>query len=184
MTPWPSRYAGIGVAMGSGSPATPGAPHVVLDGRFWHLPEIAARGWRVIADIERAASLFLVKNIYWLVVPVNAAVTRPRIRLAVAPVLALDPGRRRYVRGFLRRVLRFAFPAGPLSGTAADASSRAIRALDPRPGSAGPRHRDADRVGYLAVDTAGPGPSAGRLEASSGHHDGRRVGNDRARPGA
>ena len=52
-------------------------------------------------------------------------------------ILVLDPGRRRYVRGFLRRVLRFAIPAGPLSGTAADAGHQAIPVPDPWPGSAG-----------------------------------------------
>lgn len=70
------KDADVGVAMGSGSPATRAvAQLVLLGGRFSHLPEVVAEGRRVTANIERAASLLLVKNTYSLVLAIIAAAT-------------------------------------------------------------------------------------------------------------
>ena len=76
------KDADIGVAMGNGSAATrPVAQLVLLDGRFAHLPEVVGEGRRVIANIERAASLFLVKNVYSLVLAlITVAFARAPIR--------------------------------------------------------------------------------------------------------
>ena len=119
------KDADIGVAMGNGSPATRAvAQLVLLDGRFSHLPDVVAEGRRVIANIERASNLFLVKNIYSLLLALITAVTVVAYPLAPIQltlistltigvpgfVLALGPNQRRYVPGFLRRVLRFADP--------------------------------------------------------------------------
>ncbi|HEV7211111.1 MAG TPA: HAD-IC family P-type ATPase, partial [Blastococcus sp.] len=55
------KDADIGIAMGNGSPATRAvAQLVLLDGKFAHLPDAVAEGRRVIANIERAANLFLI----------------------------------------------------------------------------------------------------------------------------
>ncbi|MEP6981638.1 MAG: HAD-IC family P-type ATPase, partial [Nakamurella sp.] len=71
------KDADIGVAMGNATPATRAvAQLVLLDGRFAHLPDVVGEGRRVIANIERAANLFLVKNIYALVLAVIVAFTR------------------------------------------------------------------------------------------------------------
>ncbi|NUT92376.1 MAG: hypothetical protein HOY78_10130, partial [Saccharothrix sp.] len=49
-------------------------------------------------------------------------------------VLALAPNRRRYVPGFLRRVLRLAIPTGAVIGLAAYAGDLTIRGLEPGAG--------------------------------------------------
>jgi cation-transporting P-type ATPase E len=138
------KDADIGVAMGNGSPATRAvAQLVLLDGRFAHLPDVVAEGRRVIANIERAANLFLVKNIYSLLLAIVTAVTLTAYPLAPIQLtlissvtigipgffLALGPNRRRYVPGFLRRVLRFAIPTGAVIGTSAYVGYRITRWL-------------------------------------------------------
>jgi cation-transporting ATPase E len=139
------KDADIGVAMGNGSPATRAvAQLVLLDGRFAHLPDVVAEGRRVIANIERAANLFLVKNIYSLVLAIVTAVTLAAYPFAPIQLtlisnltigipgffLALGPNRRRYVPGFLRRVLRFAVPTGVVIGASAYVGYRLVRWLD------------------------------------------------------
>jgi cation-transporting ATPase E len=139
------KDADIGVAMGNGSPATRAvAQLVLLDGRFAHLPDVVAEGRRVIANIERASNLFLVKNVYSLVLALITAVTLAAYPLAPIQltlisavtigvpgfVLALGPNRRRYVPGFLGRVLRFSIPTGIVTGVAAYLGYRATRMIE------------------------------------------------------
>ncbi|MFJ6671668.1 HAD-IC family P-type ATPase [Actinosynnema sp. NPDC091369] len=143
------KDADIGVAMGNGAAATRAvAQLVLLDSRFAHLPDVVAEGRRVIANIERAANLFLVKNVYSLVLALVVLVSG--IAYPLAPiqltmisaltigipgfVLALGPNRRRYVPGFLGRVLRLAVPTGVVIGLAAFGGDLAIRSLDPAGG--------------------------------------------------
>jgi cation-transporting P-type ATPase E len=148
------KDADIGVAMGNGSPATRAvAQLVLLDGRFAHLPDVVAEGRRVIANIERAANLFLVKNIYSLVLAIITAVTLAAYPFAPIQLtlisnltigipaffLALGPNRRRYVPGFLGRVLRFAVPTGTVIATAAYVGYRLARLLDSSGGVTGGR---------------------------------------------
>jgi cation-transporting P-type ATPase E len=143
------KDADIGVAMGNGAAATRAvAQLVLLDGKFAHLPDVVAEGRRVIANIERAANLFLVKNVYSLlialvVIATAAAYPLAPIQLSLISaltigipgfVLALAPNRRRYVPGFLRRVLRLAIPVGVLIGAAAYAGDRTVRWLEPSGG--------------------------------------------------
>lgn len=125
------KDADIGVAMGNGAQATKAvAQLVLLDGRFSHLPSVLAEGRRVIGNVERVANLFLAKNVMSLVAIISAAVFAlpfpflPRHLTLVSSVtigmpaffLALGPNTRRYLPGFLRRVLRFAIPAGTIAG--------------------------------------------------------------------
>ena len=59
------KDADIGVAMGSGSPATRAVAQIVLlDNSFATLPYVVAEGRRVIGNIERVANLFLTKTVY------------------------------------------------------------------------------------------------------------------------
>jgi cation-transporting ATPase E len=140
------KDADIGVAMGNGSPATRAvAQLVLLDGRFSHLPTVVAEGRRVIANIERAANLFVIKNVYSLVLAIISAVTLSAYPLAPIQLtlistftigvpaffLALGPNTRRYIPGFLKRVLVFAVPAGLVIGLAAYVGYGATKALDP-----------------------------------------------------
>ncbi len=148
------KDADIGVAMGNGAAATRAVAQVVLlDGRFSHLPDVVAEGRRVIANIERAASLFLVKNMYSLILALVTIVTVAAYPLAPiqlslisnltigvpAFVLALAPNTRRYVPGFLRRVLRFSIPVGLIIGAATYTGYVLIRATDSSAGVSGGR---------------------------------------------
>ena len=136
------KDAEIGVAMGNGSAATRAvAQLVLLDGKFSHLPDVVAEGRRVIANIERAASLFLVKNVYSLVLALITVVTAAAYPLAPIQLtlisnvtigvpaffLALGPNTRRYVPGFLNRVLRFAVPTGTVIAIAGEVGYVLIR---------------------------------------------------------
>jgi cation-transporting ATPase E len=148
------KDAQIGVAMGNGSAATRAvAQLVLLDGRFAHLPDVVAEGRRVIANIERAASLFLVKNVYSLALALIIIVTAAAYPLAPIQLslisnltigvpaffLALGPNKRRYIPGFLGRVLRFSVPVGVVIGVAAFVGYTVIRAMDSTAGVDGGR---------------------------------------------
>jgi cation-transporting P-type ATPase E len=148
------KDADIGVAMANGSPATRAVAQIVLlDGRFAHLPEVVAEGRRVIANIERAARLFVVKNIYSLVMAVISGITLAAYPLEPIQLslitdatigipgffLALGPNRRRYVPGFLRRVLAFSVPTGVVVGACTYAGYWFVRHTDAAGGIAGAR---------------------------------------------
>ncbi len=121
------KLADIGVAMGTGAPATKAvAELVLLDDRFATLPGVVAEGRRVTANIERVANLFITKTVWATLLAVAAGAALmpypflPRHLTIVdtlaigvpAFFLALAPNRRRYLPGFVGRVLRFAVPAG------------------------------------------------------------------------
>jgi len=127
------KDADIGVAMGSGAAATRAvAQLVLLDGKFATMPGVVAEGRRVIANIERSANLFVTKTVYAVLLAVAVVLTGirypflPRHLTIVSTftigipgfVLALAPNTRRYVPGFLDRVLRFCIPAGVVAGLA------------------------------------------------------------------
>jgi cation-transporting ATPase E len=127
------KDADIGVAMGSGAAATRAvAQLVLLDGKFSTMPGVVAEGRRVIANIERSANLFVTKTVYAVVLAVVVVATGwlypflPRHLTIVSAFtigipgffLALAPNPRRYVPGFLQRVVRFCVPAGIVAGTA------------------------------------------------------------------
>ena len=158
------KDADIGVAMGSGSAATRAVAQIVLlDGRFAHLPQVVAEGRRVTANIERAANLFLVKNVYSLLLALVSGATLSAYPLAPIQltlistltigvpgfVLALAPNTRRYQRGFLRRIVRFAVPVGLTVGATAYLAYRLARYLDPSGGVTGAR--TTATVAVLAV---------------------------------
>jgi cation-transporting P-type ATPase E len=121
------KLADIGVAMGTGAPATKAvAELVLLDDRFATLPGVVAEGRRVTANIERVANLFVTKTVWATLLAVAAGAALmpypflPRHLTIIDTLaigvpgffLALAPNRRRYVPGFVGRVLRFAGPAG------------------------------------------------------------------------
>ncbi|MDR0955593.1 MAG: HAD-IC family P-type ATPase [Candidatus Nomurabacteria bacterium] len=121
------KDADIGIAMNSGAPATKAVAEIVLlDNKFSHLPNVLAEGRRVIANIERVANLFVIKNVYSLVLslcvtvagmaypyqPIQMTVISFLTIGAPAFCLALAPNDRIYRPGFLKRVLSFAVPVG------------------------------------------------------------------------
>lgn len=121
------KDADIGVAMGSGAAATRAvAQLVLLDSSFATLPGVVAEGRRVIANIERVSNLFLTKTTYAALLAIVTVFIGwpypflPRHLTIVSALtigipaffLAFAPSTQRYVPGFVRRVLRFAIPAG------------------------------------------------------------------------
>lgn len=127
------KDADIGVAMGSGTAATRAvAQLVLLDSEFSVLPNVVAEGRRVIANVERVANLFLVKNVTSMVLALAVAVAGwpfpflPRHLTLVSTLvigvpgffLALGPSSERFRPGFVRRVMTFAVPAGVLASAA------------------------------------------------------------------
>jgi cation-transporting P-type ATPase E len=127
------KLADIGVAMGSGAPATKAvAELVLLDNRFSTLPGVVAEGRRVTANIERVANLFITKTVWATLLAIAAGAALlpypflPRHLTIVDTLaigipsffLALAPNRRRYVPGFVGRVLRFTIPAGSIVAAA------------------------------------------------------------------
>lgn len=121
------KLADIGIAMGSGAPATRAvAQLVLLDGRFGTLPEVVAEGRRVTANIERVANIFIAKTAWTTMLAIAVSILLwpypflPRhltiidtLTIGIPTLfLSLAPNLRRYVPGFVDRVLRFAIPAG------------------------------------------------------------------------
>ncbi|MDQ6910537.1 MAG: HAD-IC family P-type ATPase [Actinomycetota bacterium] len=134
------KDADIGIAMGSGTDAAKGVANLVLiDDNFDALPGVVAEGRRVIANVERVANLFVTKTVYAMLLDISVGVAHlpfpflPRHLTIVSSLtigipaffLALAPNARRYKPGFVRRVLRFAVPAG-LAAAAATFAAYAI----------------------------------------------------------
>jgi cation-transporting ATPase E len=142
------KDADIGVAMGNGAPATRAVAQIVLlDGRFSQLPRVVAAGRQVIANIERVASLFLIKNVYSAALAVTVAIVAvpypflPRHLTLVsmltigvpAFVLSLAPSNERYRPGFLHRVLAVSVPTGLITAIAVMVAYGLARAQEVRP---------------------------------------------------
>ncbi len=142
------KDADIGVAMGSGAAATRAvAQLVLLDGRFATLPGVVAEGRRVTANIERVANLFLTKTTYATVLALAVSIAGwpypflPRHLTVVSSLtigipaffLALAPNTRRYVPGFVTRVLRLAIPAGSIAAVGVFVAYALARAQEVSP---------------------------------------------------
>lgn len=135
------KDADIGVAMGSGSPATRAVAQIVLlDNRFATLPYVVGEGRRVIGNIERVSNLFLTKTVYSVLLAFLVGVAGigsqifhydplpypflPRhVTIAAwftigipAFILSLAPNNERARTGFVPRVLRLAIPSGVVIG--------------------------------------------------------------------
>ena len=121
------KDADCSVAMASGSEAATHAAQVVLlDSDFAHMPDLVYEGRRVVNNIERSASLFLVKNIFSLLLAVLSAVFMFTYPLEPAQIsfvsmftigvpgflLALEPNKNRIKGSFLKNVLIKALPGG------------------------------------------------------------------------
>ena len=121
------REANCGIAMASGSQAASQvAQLVLLDSDFSAMPGIVGEGRRVINNIQRAATLFLVKNIFSLALSIITLFTNwpyPMVPLHLSVIsaltigvpsffLAMEPNYERITGHFLRGVLRRAFPGG------------------------------------------------------------------------
>ena len=121
------KAADCSIAMASGSDAACRVAQItLLDADFDVMPRIVLEGRRVINNITRAASLFLVKNIFSLLLSVLLlifpfAYPFAPIQLTLVSsltigipsfVLALQPSRDRVSGSFLRNVIMRALPGG------------------------------------------------------------------------
>lgn len=121
------KDADCGIAMASGSQAASQVSQIVLlDSQFSAMPGIVAEGRRVINNIQRAASLFLVKNIFsfaltLLLLFIKMPFPMQAIQLSLisaltigvpAFFLALEPNYARVEGKFMRNVIRRAMPGG------------------------------------------------------------------------
>ncbi|MFF8192424.1 HAD-IC family P-type ATPase [Streptomyces bobili] len=127
------KDADIGVAMGSGSEATRAVAQIVLlNNSFATLPSVVAEGRRVIGNITRVATLFLVKTVYsvllallvvcWQVeypfLPRHLTLLSTLTIGVPAFFLALAPNKERARPHFVRRVMRYSIPGGTLAAVA------------------------------------------------------------------
>ncbi len=121
------KQADCSIAMASGAQAASQiASLVLLDSDFAAMPGIVAEGRRVINNIQRAATLFLVKNIFSLFLTLISLFTdfpyplQPMHLTVISALtigipsffLAMEPNYARVQGHFLRGVLRRAFPGG------------------------------------------------------------------------
>ncbi len=121
------KEADCGIAMASGAQAASQvAQLVLLDSDFSVMPSIVGEGRRVINNIQRAATLFLVKNIFSLALSIIGFFTNwpyPLVPLHLTVIsaltigvpsffLAMEPNYARVNGRFLAGVLRRAFPGG------------------------------------------------------------------------
>lgn len=121
------KDADCSIAMASGSEAAAQASQVVLlDSDFARMPSVVLEGRRVVNNIERSASLFLVKNIFSLLLAIFSSVlmlTYPFEPSQISLIsmfaigipgffLALETNKNRIEGHFLKNVLLKALPAG------------------------------------------------------------------------
>lgn len=116
------------IAMASGSDASRNvAQLVLLDSDFSSLPSVVSEGRRVINNIERASSLFLVKTTFSAVLsllliifqfstypfePIQLTLINALFVGVPSFILALEPNDRRVKGNFLSKVFKRALPAG------------------------------------------------------------------------
>ncbi|MFF8944458.1 HAD-IC family P-type ATPase [Streptomyces sp. NPDC014864] len=144
------KDADIGVSMGSGSEATRAVAQIVLlDNSFAGLPSVVAEGRRVIGNITRVATLFLVKTVYSVLLAL--LVTAWQVEYPFLPrhltllstltigvpafFLALAPNTERARPHFVRRVMRYAVPGGVVAAVATFAAYLVARHHYTGPGS-------------------------------------------------
>ena len=121
------KDADCSVAMASGSDAASNvAQLVLLDSDFARMPSVVAEGRRVVNNIERTASLYIVKNIFSMLLAIFSVILMLDYPLEPSQVslismftigipsfiLALEPNKNPIRGRFLTNVLVKALPAG------------------------------------------------------------------------
>ncbi len=120
------KEADCAIAVASGSDVACQVSHIVLmDSNFAAMPSVVAEGRRVINNIERSASLYLVKTMFSIVTALLTLIFTLPYPLVPAQlglvnmvtigipsfILAMEPNRNRIRGHFLRNVLLRALPA-------------------------------------------------------------------------
>ena len=121
------KAADCSIAMANGSDAVKSVSQLILlDSNFESMPKIVAEGRRTINNIQRSASLFLVKTIYSTILALLFLLLREEypfipIQLSLISVvtigipsfiLALEPNKEKIKGEFLKNVILRALPAG------------------------------------------------------------------------
>lgn len=121
------KEADCSVAMASGSDAARAVSQIVLlDNNFASMPKIVAEGRRTINNIERSASLLLVKTIYTILIILTCLFTQNEyffipIQLTLITtctigipsfVLALEPNTNIVSGNFILKIFKNSIPAG------------------------------------------------------------------------
>lgn len=146
------KDADCSVAMASGSEAAAQAAQVVLlDSDFAHMPDVVYEGRRVVNNVQRSASLFLVKNIFSLLMALFSVIFMITYPLEPAQIslismftigapgflLALEANKSRIEGHFMTNVLLKALPGGLTDVIAVGALVVCGEVLGLRPASVG-----------------------------------------------
>ena len=121
------RDADCSVAMASGSEAASNAAQLVLlDSDFGQMPSVVSEGRRVVNNLQKAASLYLTKNIFSLLLALFSMISVLSYPLEPAQItlismftigvpsliLSLEPNTKKIRGQFLVNVFKMAAPAG------------------------------------------------------------------------
>lgn len=121
------KTADCSIAMANGSDATKAvAQLILLDSNFASMPKVVAEGRRTINNIERSATLFLVKTIYsgllavmflfmgeaYPFVPIQMSLIGTITIGLPSFLLALEPNKEKVRGDFLKNVIKRALPVG------------------------------------------------------------------------
>jgi len=141
------KDADMGIAMGSGSPASRAVAQLtLLDNKFSTLPLVLAEGRRVINNIERVSTLFVAKAAYAVLLAIASGLLGspfpflPRHLTLIGTFsigvpgffLALSPSNATARPGFINRVLRLALPAGAAAAASTFTAFEIVRRDDLR----------------------------------------------------
>lgn len=121
------KTADCSIAMANGSDATKNVSQLILlDSNFASMPKVVYEGRRTINNIERSASLFLVKTIYSTIlalmflfmqetypfIPIQLTLISTVTIGIPSFILALEPNKERVKGNFLKNVISKSLPAG------------------------------------------------------------------------
>ena len=121
------KAADCSIAMANGSDATKSISQLILlDSNFASMPKVVAEGRRTINNIQRSATLFLVKTIYagllavmflfmqekYPFMPIQMSLISTITIGLPSFILALEPNKERIQGEFLRNVIMRALPTG------------------------------------------------------------------------
>lgn len=124
------KAADCSIAMANGSDATKSVSQLILlDSNFASMPKVVAEGRRTINNIQRSATLFLVKTIYsgllavmflfmkeaYPFIPIQMSLISSITIGLPSFILALEPNKERIQGDFLRNVLIRSFAGGTSS---------------------------------------------------------------------
>lgn len=121
------KTADCSIAMASGSDAIKSVSQLILlDSNFASMPKVVLEGRRTINNIQRSATLFLVKTIYSVLLAILFLILQEKypfvpIQMSLIGsitiglpsfILALEPNKEKIQGNFLRNVIRNAVPTG------------------------------------------------------------------------